>query len=1298
MRIQPRFIQGWQEESHASATVPLGKRVVRYLNPPAGRWRFHCMVIAAHRGDGITTASRQAEQSAHRLVGERAVARLTGEDLPRLAITELLTAATVVRAAVRAGVDPGQPVRRRSGFALLGAVIVFVLTAGLSLLVSATASGAPTADETLRALTNPWYLLVAVLGGAVVIVTEPLLHLRSSVTGERLERITAATATMQAPQAARDRFIALLAAALLDDRNRRCLIVDDFARLDAVSQAVIRQALETIAADRSELWIVFESADLSVDPGSPSATLVGELGRHVLARRQPSPAAAPTAPALRSNATLLFELTHLSADQRGQLVEDCVREGRTANPGYVIVKDILGGDASAPEREAFKRSWPPESVRADAALREALTLLYLLSISAPPGYAVTFPLDKLPAELSVIAPHREVLELLLGTRPTLDTVSRRLERTREVFARFVEQDRSESPIVLRLSAAIQDVLTSQQADYRLPGVELVHLFWALYRFDRGSPDRTTWLQPQTRHLRQAADPSAVGSPDVAATFGAALLAVIDACLDFGRLTDAATLLVRAFNLGAEPGFPLDPVALRRRSRGLYAVGANAALLTRAAQSAPADATPGESTDEPAADLLIELFEQATPGVVDMVRLCRVDEALGTDLRLRAVWLALSLQPVAGSALPRDLPLSRTVVDAHLALPLLTQKILDHADTHVTAASADEWPPAALASVTTALWCLALADETLTGPILSRIDTGSVSVPRDPAAALSSDEWSEWMSTVDVYLVEGLEHGLFLARRTPTPVPGYANAGARSELLVVTVAAAIRIRLTWTSLQRTNERRLDAVILEGCGELGIQVPQDAVGRLTPAALLSLAERVAKRMSSIEVTWTALGYPRAAAALNTRRVQFLAGLPGGRSPDVAAALGDRGSNDLFGIIANLAAAGDAAAHPSVRAEIVAAAVGRLLVGGRLGEALAAQLCLLTVKLGSAFSSVDIRRQLRYLAAPPDDGSRATRLDVLLALVAEDALDSLYIALVNITDSSDQVDDVIGALRRRSADVADPMVARALRTRLDTYELIVAVSRGRHPDVDATLDSWRNRRGLPVYAFVLYLLAASQNAEIPERLRQEADAVLHDPAVYFSETGIQLLANHIARTTQARDQAKTADLVHVLRAGAHRVGQPSLLPLSEAIDALRHLFRLDPGNASRYRAPLLDLQRNELRLFSEQRLAALLAERQYAALLRTYWEMFHEFLPVAEDPDSGRVTAFVGVGRDRLNAKFLRDLFDPDERVRARVDTLTRSALIRVLDLLAEVPEMPADMAGLLRQHRVLVQRAGGSDVSL
>jgi hypothetical protein len=282
----------------------------------------------------------------------------------------------------------------------------------------------------------------------------------------------------------------------------------------------------------------------------------------------------------------------------------------------------------------------------------------------------------------------------------------------------------------------------------------------------------------------------------------------------------------------------------------------------------------------------------------------------------------------------------------------------------------------------------------------------------------------------------------------------------------------------------------------------------------------------------------------------------------------------------------------------------------------------------------------------------------------------------------------------MRRRIKNVAAPSIAQALRTRLDTYELLRAINSGHSPDIDATLDAWHDRRTVPEYAFVLYLLIPSQNTPIPDRLRHQATAVLHNPRAYSSETGILLLANEIARAQQARPatttQAEKADLVSLLRASAHRVNKPSPLPLSEAINTLRHLFRLDPENAWRYRAPLLDLQRNILILLHEQRLDTLLADRQYGDLLREYVRMFPEFLP-STDPGNGQTTAFVDSTRRTLNTNFLKDLFAEDDQIRARVDPLTRNALIQVLTLLADIPDMPPDMSQLLTQQRQLIQQS-------
>jgi hypothetical protein len=422
------------------------------------------------------------------------------------------------------------------------------------------------------------------------------------------------------------------------------------------------------------------------------------------------------------------------------------------------------------------------------------------------------------------------------------------------------------------------------------------------------------------------------------------------------------------------------------------------------------------------------------------------------------------------------------------------------------------------------------------------------------------------------------------------------------------------------------------------------------------------------------------------------------------------GDRGRHDLAGLVANVAAATDPSTHAHVAAQIVAATVARMLAAAQLGEELAAQLCLLSLGLSHSYPTVDAGPHLTYLR---------TRWEPVLARIADGELDSVYLWLTNIAAGlrADHASPLIDHLWRRHDAVDDPETALPLQDRLEIYTLRRLLDAGQRPDPDATLDAWQPRRTRAAYAYVLYLLASGP---LTQRLQRESAEVIDGIGRYLGETGVVLLTNRLAQAEEAGLLApggitRTA-LVRALRQGVQAHLRHVQLP--EAEESLRQLLRLDPPRGGTYRALLLDLKRDQLRLLDEQSFAQRLARHRYALLFLEYWDMFGALVDVRSGPGfdgsaaevllAAAGAAFVDPGQREPSARFVAGLNevyrgglreDPTlDEVRARFNDTARQALGPLLALFADVAEMPADMAGLLRRHRAQVERASATDVRL
>ncbi len=1284
----------------------LVEQVERYSRR-ATEGSFHCLVVGAAAGDGITEVCGEIERTARIHLND--VHRVTGAGPDRLALAGVLPTDAIIQAARAAGLAAATPVRRPWVKVAVATAAAFLAAALAQLAGAMVGDGKQvTIGAASHAATNPWVLAAAAMAGLLAV----LAALLSLQRPDRADVLTPLTAFLRSPGGAegtpqRRSLVASLTTALLHLRQPYGLVVDDFTRLDTLTAEVLQAALHGATRRLGAVWVIVETALPAV--GLP-------LRRWVLERR----AGAPAPAALRNDVMLLFDLEYLDEAARREVAD---RAGLPQRFTYLVIKEIRDPGGAA---QAFAAAWPPSSATASSARHDAMELLYLLGYREPTPMATPFSTKQLPADLAGAGPQQELLSRLLsGAVPGVDPLSRRLAAMRTLFPTVVRPTEQDDDLV-QLSHAAHDALADRDLEYRLSRPEHVQLFWVLYEHARhGIVDELAWLSRQAYHLGAAEAPWVIAGPQlsgqVGAAFSAALLDAIDAGLRLGVPATATELLNRAFELATAAGAPLDPAAIWLLARHAIALTADPDLVTRVAGSVTdADTADTDTSADPmpAATELLELWAQVAPQSAALAGLPPrgVLADLRADATMQATWLALSLRRLIHH-LPASLPLARSVASAPAALPVLAHQVLTTAEQH--AATAGQAHTADLISVGVAVWCGTLADPSLTqaGPDFGEIVERALRLGQSALLAI--------------------EDGGSGAR---ADIP---RSVAAHELLTTVVAAAARTRLTRSELAEPTQARLDTAIRAASRALVLPVPAGSAMPISTSALHATGRAAIQRMGTLQGLWAALGFSLPAATVATRRAQYAAGLPadpatvtapavtfeefsrrldaepemlhdGGRLPRVLIPgrirnQGDRNRHDLLGLIANLTAASPTR-HQHVSAEIVAGAVARALAPEQWGEALTTQLCLLAIGLGHPHRGVDLGPHTRYLLEAPQDRSGATRLDTAMAAMAEADLDPAYLCMINISRRPalrDRAMTIVDALRRRRATVTDPAVATLLDGRLDIERLVRHIDTGQNVDVNVELDRWQPRRDHPGYPYVLVLLADLRPADPDGLLTGEIVGTLAQPEQYLSETGLLLLANLAARFRGNQLPAEVIDaatLTEALRLAIDRSWYA--VQIGVAVEALTHLSRLAPDLAQLCQNRKHQLIRAQLDLLDEKTLSRLLAQRRDADLLLRYWNTFGAMVPSGNiapyqrDPDRIRDLigdpgpAFADPLKRVVSERFLaalREMVDPNADTvstvaeRDRLQDAARAALSPLLDLIRRTLPLPPDITAVLDRHR-------------
>ena len=1294
----------------SQAVVPLAGPVGTFLGSvqQGAQLGFRCLSIGAFRGDGVTTARLEVEEDISRTNAHGQIVVLEGDPVEGglRNLFELISRRNIIRAARKAGAE-GIPPPLRAWVTAAVVTAAIAITAILSLLTPLGGSN----GRGPASLVHPLSLLSAVGIAALGVLAQLLVNFSSrDKNREPPEEKIADWVAGQQNSKAYWGFIDSLTGKFARFNELRCVVVDDFSRLDRPTRDVLMRYVRDYATDRPpELWVVF-------DPSEDLGT--GQFASEILRLRREARLIREHGLPDGVNRVQHFGLTPLDAKQKSELAG---LVGHPERAGYRTVKAIVA-DTDDTLPAYFDEQIPPTAPRQDPARYAAFELLYLLSLATVSGGTIEWGEQALLKKLAAEERQRSrvLREILTSSGPSRSGPSKanlreRLERMRGDFGRVTSTVMRGPEAHLTISAEVGNVLERLPGRFGLADAGLGHLFWALYRNDTrtATANDPFWLRKASEHLLLAASPK-----DYADRFGAdagpifdrlfaAVLDAVDDSLRLSQLKLVPRLLQRAADL-LEDDDPKKRAALLRHARDAYAVLADDTILRILLElrTAAEPERAGESTMT-AATSALELFLQASAGAAHLNAIPsdfapgQVLAALRGDAELRGGWLALSLQPFVTA---QQIDLLVAMSRARVTVPIVTETLSARFDQQGEREVAD------LVNLSIGLWCWGLVLST-DGMVIEYETAG----PRP--------DIGDVLETAHILALELRKAYVGESSRGGGSILDLAREGLAEELFTVTAATALLLKQRWRLQNGERPAKIDKMLVESMEQLGLQAPEQD-GRETLNVL-------SERMSLLHVTWKALGYEQLATVLRIRRIQLTALL----TPTTAtlaraqaaehASIEDRDHADLLGLLSNLTVAQQALPSVEAAAESLVYGVTAAL-SGEMNEEFSVQLCTLAFGYAHAYDT-SLRPIVQYLLAPSDIEPTGTRLDRLLGSMEEERLGDAALQILNVADRvADDGPRLEEALRRRAQSVSDN-VRSLLEEQFSIHELIRKQLAGEPVEVDDVLDTWSGHQTSKSFPYVLYRLVTVNDIALPQRLREVITDVLNDFRSYLGQTGIFLLGAKLASRFSLHARGGSADpaefpkdlIVDVLRTAVN--GSSGDLAVETTINVLEFLRKNDAEQSDRYESQLVYWREEKLRLIEERDLPHLISAGRYVLLMLEYVDTLSEYgLRTANEKDvpplilSGKATSsseheqlrraalqpFLTIGgKPVLNSQFLygaRKLFHSGlskdgiyDDVRYEFNNAAKDSMQQMFAFLTDLDKIPPSIRRMLERHEKIVR---------
>jgi len=1138
-----------------------------------------------------------------------------------------------------------------------------------------------TAQQVGPALVDTTFWLVAALSAAAGLVTQWTGVLFSSRTKTKsVENYLSNIGDKKRSREFED-FIEDLAGELAGLSFPRTVVIDHFDQLESMTQKVIDRYFTRYSqrAIGSELWVIFESADLQTFDSYAALQPNAHGYLHARFGKQ--------APLTRTEKQTLGDLLGLDA----QALE------------FESVKRICENRAGAGEALAarFKdfRSHHP----ADPARYGPLELTYLLALtSRPASVSVSdrFLRNNLSNKEGV--PAQLLRQLLRGTTLRRDEISTALVEVREHFGSLLGSTEDDGEPQIRIAPEAADVLENVADELGLPPPGLGHLFWGTFWHAvlRRHPPEAPWMQKLARHLleadvsRAAPELSQLALDDTIESILLAIRGCLDTCLfeSIGPLLERGVLLLPS----GSPSGSAQRQTMLRESCGdaLVLLGQNEVVrvLAELRASSPHLVKPSRGV----LDLLG--LETATLRDSDDGWAGEFSQRHLQHFRLKGAWLALSLR----SLLPESVRslLAQAVSESYTEL----REVRESARRQAADASSSAPSAADALSFSLALWCDALA-------------AGAIFDAAPPVAL-------EWLSDL-VGFAAGVV-SLACADRQAGPHSDLLRRALSRELAATAAASIVTACHLWRERQTGAASPAPTIPDEMFGQISAclrraaEALEDELPPLDDAAALDSPDLVAaidNWMHLASMVWHAFRLEHLRSLAVIRRTQFnaLCG-HGPKEKRDHLLLQSEGAvierQDYAGLLANCVAAGCLKHAGELSVHYIRRA-GAIVQGWEGVRTWKREFSHLVIAQAHMFHT-DLKSFLEDVLEEDPGGGNG--LESYLEQVQPGELAGVanrYLNAANYGHAQTLAEAVNSSIRsflNKHPDDPDALNTEAL---LDLDRLARQFRSKKPVSIDREMAAWTPRRESWLYGQFLRTIYDHDVAN--DQVRLEILRVLSEDQPWDNSNCRLLLAFSIIQRSANNHSVECAAAVRFVRARMS-VWQHAL-SAERNVSVYTSLCWLDPEHKSEYLIPLAEWQLIRLHREHLQDFPQLVSQGQYFLLFLNYFDAMqvwglHADVERSElarrrelsgdrrkealerwKARSGRAVAFKGAGKS-VNAEFLTIgtyIFDPElpdqneyAEDRAAFNHAAEQALPALLQLIVALPALSKPIKELLRSH--------------
>lgn len=1105
-------------------------------------------------------------------------------------------------------------------------------------------------------------------------------------------------------------FVDVLARRLKSYDFPRVVIIDEYEHLDSTTRRVIESYLNRYAEESrtSEFWVVFERQDS--ETFSKQASLL------------PQPFA--------YKQTRFFRQLIMTDVERHQLGQKMGRPEEVTE--FTTLKGVFRQSGEDVEEILNKvRDYRKKAKRSGT--YGELDLLYLISLDYSPS-KLFLKHERLSSDLSQehVLRRKVLSQFLYGGKLSKREIRVNLETMEKTFASLLVFSDGEQSRGFRTKPEATRALTENYQELELPPSGLGHLFWGLFWHDKllNSPAEAFWIRKLAYHLALAdeskIDDEAIQREIIPRIFEA-LIYVADGylrtCLFHKRQMgsrDLQDLLSRAFDLIETDDLRNSPSHQKRLLRTCweaYSVLSDDEILRIILNTH--ELMKKEPVTEGNIDVLERLFFESIPLSQgnrtilsrDLFDWKRTESVLANSIfdyaRLRAAWFALSITPLTPYS--RVTELGRAVTQVDQSLEGLTHRALERINTapHGNVSVTD------MVALSLALWCHAIK-------LNPRGDVGQ----SNPLDAFST-------------LIDESESAILVAgemKREATTSQGmnFLMNGLAREIYAVTLASILTAYhhllftfgdLPFNIILESNEKtligRISDIFEFSADFLDYRLP--SISNYEDLRSLELSSKIDELLRFCGIIWNRFNLQHLHDYINLRRIQFNSvckGIDSDFDVDVQPLLESVGlainEKNFTGLITNVVIADCVKTTAELEAFYLRQA-GLILLYEDFGDQLSHEFSLIVVYKSHSFRT-DVSAFLHDLLE--ETSSQSSFLEQFLNTLPKDMVIAHVLEFVNCMRSM-KGQGSAKKLEKTLRSFIDQIEPEEVKLEAESVvELSLMEQKFANDEMPSTTElllQWKDRKDLWTYPSILSLLLINCS---DSRLEKEIISILdrdHQDDSYNSylNLALALLEKHInADVFDDRNEIPLMYLTNSIERWESKESVESNLRIFYV------LYRLseDRDEKNKYKSDLEKWHLHKLRRDLLQRLPDLLKQGQFFLVFQDHfrsmkdWGLrtdmsasdFMEQININEKEKVARATSWKKSGAsvpDPLNGNVVSGdflylgfyIFTPpnaqnpnfdDERY--EFNKKASEALFDLIDLIAELPELPASIKSLLQNY--------------